>query len=66
MPAGPVGSVWSSGAWLDTVWEAGAWGDAVAGIDPLAIVFTVAAEDRTFTVPEEDRTFIVRAEGETL
>ncbi len=29
MPAGPIGSVWASGAWSNTAWEANTWAAAV-------------------------------------
>lgn len=28
MPAGPVGSVWTSGSWSNTAWEENTWADA--------------------------------------
>lgn len=41
MPAGPIGTCWSSGTWDDTAWEFGSWGAAVVvvfpGIDRIAV-----------------------------
>jgi len=42
MPAGPVGSVWASGSWLDTVWEENTWADIAPPPPPGEKEYTVS------------------------
>lgn len=49
MPAGPVGTVWTSGVWADTVWEDGVWGDAAPTTTSAAYIADTAFLTATVT-----------------
>ena len=66
MPAGPIGSVWTSGSWSDTCWEVDTWADAVAGVSPDATVITVRARARTISVQERARIITVKERARTI